>query len=51
MHRQQPFAQVPRAARVGRVIFVTDLHGLLDTVLAEAFIGNLRGLDAEAKES
>lgn len=45
MHRQ-PIAQIPRAARVGRVIFVTDLHRLLDTVFAEAFKGSLRGLDA-----
>jgi len=42
----QPIAQNSRAARVGRVIFVTDLHRLLDTVFAEAFKGSLRELDA-----
>ena len=45
MHRQ-PIAQIPRAVRGRRVIFVTDLHRLLDTVFAEAFKGSLRGLDA-----
>jgi len=45
MHRQ-PIAQVPRAARVGRVIFVTDPHKLLDTVFAEAFNDSLKGLGA-----
>ena len=45
MHRQ-PIAQVPQADRVGRVIFVTDPHKLLDTVCAEASNGSLRGLGA-----
>lgn len=30
----------------GRVIFVRDLHRLLDTVFAEAFKGSVRELDA-----
>ena len=42
----QPMAQIPRAARVGRVIFVTNLHRLLDTVFAEAFKGSVRAMDA-----